>query len=192
MNETIKNSIIFVLGAAAGAAVSAYVMKTKYEKIAQEEIDSVKKVYSERMKKSEPTENTEDTSSEEQDDEINDEEEYASIVARHYGIPKNDLEKGGSESMSVGTKPYTVSPEEFGEKEGYEIISLVYFEDGVLTDDQHVPVDNIEKTVGLDSLSKFGEYEDDSVFVRNDFLEIDYEILKDYRKYSDLNQQGDE
>ena len=41
-----------------------------------------------------------------------------------------------------------------------------------------------DDVVGMESLTHFGEYEDDSVFVRNDRLKCDYEILMDERTYS--------
>jgi hypothetical protein len=44
----------------------------------------------------------------------------------------------------------------------------------------------VDDVVGFESLNRFGEYEDDSVFVRNDRLKCDYEILLDRRKYSDV------
>ena len=47
---------------------------------------------------------------------------------------------------------------------------------------------NIEETVG-DALEHFGEYEDDSVFVRNEENMCDYEILLDQRTYSDVIKQ---
>ena len=37
-----------------------------------------------------------------------------------------------------------------------------------------------------DFADHFGEYEDDSVFVRNNRLKCDYEILRDEGEYSDL------
>lgn len=40
--------------------------------------------------------------------------------------------------------------------------------------------------LGIDSLNHFGEYEDDSVFVRNDARKCDYEILLDQRTYSEV------
>ena len=83
-------------------------------------------------------------------------------------------------------KPYVIPPDEFDELDGYEVISLTYYADGVLTDDYNEPVEDVENTVGSDSLTHFGEYEDDSVFVRNDNLKVDYEILADMRKYSDV------
>ena len=85
----------------------------------------------------------------------------------------------------VVDKPYVIAPEEFGEMDGYNTISLTYYADNVLADDIDELVEDVDETVGLDSLNHFGEYEDDSVFVRNDRLRSDYEILRDNRTYED-------
>lgn len=82
--------------------------------------------------------------------------------------------------------PYVIPPEDFGEFEDYEKISLTYYSDGVLTDENDEIMDDVEDSVGEDSLNHFGEYEDDSVFVRNDRKKCDYEILLDLRKYEDV------
>ena len=81
-----------------------------------------------------------------------------------------------------------ISPDEFGELPEYDKVSLTYYSDKVLTDENMKPMstDDIERTVGSESLKHFGEYEDDSVFVRNDLLKVDYEILLDENRYSDL------
>ena len=68
----------------------------------------------------------------------------------------------------------------------YETFSLSYYSDGVVADDNDDLVDDVDEVIGLESLKHFGEYEDDSVFVRNDRLKCDYEILLDQRRYSDL------
>lgn len=86
-------------------------------------------------------------------------------------------------------KPYVISPEEFGEFEDYERISLSYYADQVLADEDDEKVDDVDNVVGLESLTHFGEFEDDSVFVRNDRLKCDYEILLDQRTYSDVMKQ---
>ena len=70
-------------------------------------------------------------------------------------------------------------------RDRYETESLTYYSDGVLTDEYDNPIEDIERLVGSDALTHFGEYEDDSVFVRNDDLKTDFEILKDYAKYYD-------
>ena len=82
-----------------------------------------------------------------------------------------------------------ISPEEFGEFEEYEKISLTYYADQVLTDENDEEVDNVEECVGVESLNHFGDYEDDSVFVRNDRLKCDYEILLDQRNYTSIHEK---
>ena len=65
----------------------------------------------------------------------------------------------------MNDKPYVISPEEFGEYEEYEKISLTYYGDQVLADENDELVEDVEGAVGFESLTHFGEYEDDSVFV---------------------------
>ncbi len=83
-------------------------------------------------------------------------------------------------------KPYVISPDVFGDADGYDVVSLNYYADGVLTDDWGDIIGNVDDIVGEESLTHFGEYENDSVFVRNDRLKTDYEILKDERNFSDI------
>ena len=74
----------------------------------------------------------------------------------------------------------------FVDDEEYEQISLTYYADGVLADENDEVIEDVEDAVGIDSLNHFGEYEDDSVFVRNDARKCDYEILLDQRTYSEV------
>ena len=69
------------------------------------------------------------------------------------------------------------------------MISLSQYSDGVLADDddEKMADDEVDEVVGADYAEHFGEYEDDSVFIRNDKLKCDYEILLDQRKYSELH-----
>lgn len=86
-------------------------------------------------------------------------------------------------------KPYVISPDEFGEFEDYDTISLTYYADQVLVDDGGDKIEDVDDVVGMESLTRFGEYEDDSVFVRNDRLRCDYEILMDERTYSEAQKE---
>ena len=59
---------------------------------------------------------------------------YASIIQkRGYWIIPNRLRKKKGEAFVE--KPYVISPEEFGEVEEYEKISLTYYADEVLADE---------------------------------------------------------
>ena len=85
-------------------------------------------------------------------------------------------------------KPYVIAPEESWEQD-YPTITLTYYEgDGVLADDNDKIIDNIDELVGEDFADHFGEYEDDSVYIRNDAFKIYYEILRDYGKYWDSEE----
>lgn len=106
---------------------------------------------------------------------------YAEILKNEAYVPE------GTEM--VENKPYVISPDEFGENEDYDTISLTYYADQVLVDDGGDKIEDVDDVVGMESLTHFGEYEDDSVFVRNDRLRCDYEILMDERTYSEAQKE---
>lgn len=167
MNNKVVNALMFISGAAIGAVVTWKVVETKYKRIAQEEIDSVKEVYSRRNR---------------ENDKPNVNEYKQKVDELKYNVEKN--EEGGEEDMTE--KPYVISPDEFGEEDGYSTVSLTYFADGVLVNDANQVIREVDEFVGEESLTHFGEYEDDSVFVRNHKMLIDFEILKDLRKWSEV------
>ena len=175
----------FVMGAAVGATVTWFIVKKRYERLAQEEIDSTKEALT-RLYKTEDDKNpeVEEVESESSDEESSTTNYYSGAVdALGYGKvishrePRNDIPKNT-------TRPFVIAPEEFGEIEEYDKVSLTLFADRVLADDNDEVIHNVEEIVGHDSLNHFGEYEDDSVFVRNDRLRCDYEILLDQRTYA--------
>jgi len=185
MNNKTINFMIFVLGVAVGSVITRRYVEKKYEQIAQEEIDSVKEVFAKRM--AEIAKDAEARIKADNAKEKPDIIKYAARLREQGYTNYSDMvdEKTEEESMSVD-KPYVITPEEFGELDDYETISLIYYADHVLADDNDEIVEDIENVVGFDSLNSFGEYEDDSVFVRNDRLKCDYEILLDQRRYSDV------
>lgn len=182
--------LAFVVGAGTGSVCTWKLLKRKYELIAQEEIDSVKAAYAIREIGKGFVEGfrdglkvAEDRTQKDEDDV--DFKNYASIIQKEgYTDYSRSVEEKKGEAFVE--KPYVISPEEFGEFEEYEKISLTYYADEVLADENDEEVDDVDEIVGEESLNHFGEYEDDSVFVRNDRLKCDYEILLDQRNYSDV------
>ena len=175
-----KNFIIFSLGVATGYLATWQYFKTKYDQIAQDEIDSVKERFS-KLRKS-----TIDKEEKAIDAELN-QEIYEEIIDENGYVNYSDVQM----KKDASEKPYVISPNDFGDVD-YERISLTYYADEVLVDDNDEPINNIDEVVGIDSLTHFGEYEADSVYVRNDRLKCDYEILLDQGKYYDQlrPQQG--
>lgn len=181
----VTNFVMFAMGAVVGSVITWHCVKKKYEQIAQEEIDSVKAVF---MKKDPDMEVTVSETPHQAEPRKVEEKpsisEYAALL-KNEGYT-NYSGTGKEEQTSMNDKPYVISPEEFGEDEEYEKISLTYYADQVLADENDELVEDVEGAVGFESLTHFGEYEDDSVFVRNDRLKCDYEILLDQRTYSDV------
>lgn len=187
MNEKLTNLLIFAAGAIVGSAVTWALLKTKYEQMANDDVEEVRELYLKKLNDLDK--------SEEEEGEPNPEQEKKAVntKAMEYADKLNSLgyvkeKKEGDVDSVKDDMPYVISPEEFGELDGYETNSLTLYADNVLTDDAGIVIDNVDEVVGTDSLNHFGEYEDDSVFVRNDRHECDYEILLDTRRFSDIHR----
>lgn len=170
---------IFVMGAAVGSLATWQYTKRMYERIAQEEINSVKKIFSKKEA------DTEIVGSQPANvEKVVEKPDILEYAARLQKEGYSGSMKGKEEHME--SEPYVIYPEEFGELDNYETISLTYYADQILTDENDELIENVEDIIGYESLTHFGDFEDDSVFVRNDRLKCDYEILMDQRLYSDV------
>jgi hypothetical protein len=89
-----------------------------------------------------------------------------------------------------GKKPYVLHKDEFLAAEpGYPQITIVFYSgDGVLADESDTPIENVDAVIGKDNLERFGVGSDDPriVFVRNDRLGADYEVLYHETKYAEV------
>lgn len=189
MNNILSTVLAFSVGAAAGALVTWKILDKKYRRIAREEIDSVKKVYTFRYPKDEETKEPEENINEEKEPVRTAYNKYTNIVKTYTGE-----QEGGSEQMSFDDKPwrYIIPPDEYGMEEDYETITLTCYADDYVTDDADELIDDVDDIIGSESLKHFGQYEDDCVLVRNDKLKIDYEICLVNDAYSDKHQMEDE
>ena len=197
MNCKFINVLMFAAGAAVGAAVTWKIVNDRYERIVQEEIDSIKEVFGEVDDRQEETESSEDDESddgqfanvthidwskledldEEDDDDSENLNKYSTLASNYTS------EKGGAEGMAK--PPYVISPYDFGELDDYSQFELTYYADGVLEDEDEEIVMDVKDLIGPKALYTFGEYEDDAVFVRNEHLKADFQILKDPRTYAE-------
>ena len=169
MNNKVFGTILFTAGAVIGSLVTWKVIKTKYEDIAQEEINSVKEEYTRLMvsmkKKLNDSvtykdDNNEDDESEKNTDNIDDSimTNYNEIVKSYRSSDEeegNQNEKEGEEKeedndgVSYMEAPYVISPDDFGSVPGYNVEPLDYFADGILADGWGVELD-IAETIGED------------------------------------------
>lgn len=194
MNSKFVNVLVFAAGAAIGSAVTWKIVKAQYDRIIAEEIESVKEAFTD-IDADVTDESVEPSTDDEEDqrettskqinwDELEDLDENDDDVAEYSRIVKNYTnEKGGA--IIMANEPKVISPYDFGELDGYHQIELTYYADGILEDDEYNIVEDGDELLGPDALNTFGEYEEDSVFVRNDRLRTDFQILRDYRTYEE-------
>lgn len=185
---------IAISGFCFGFLAATKMLEKKYDALVDERIDACKESYEETIedlrKQLEMRERERDTEDKMYDVEQttsyannNVASEYRNNVDRYATACRGNVE---SETVTVYDGPYIISPEEFGEADGYRTESLSYYSDHVLADEDDHKIDNVDTVVGLDSLAHFGEYEDDAVHVRNPRLKCDYEIILDPRRFVDL------
>ena len=187
----------FISGTLVGAGITYAVVNTKAEKkwseISQMEIDSVKSRFTvpkvELKKEKEKMPDVAPTSplKEIVDRAKNKPElsQYAKKIGEYINYSNKSNDDGDAHlELKNNTKPYVISPDEFGEDEEYDQVELTYYSDGVLADEDDTIL-NIEEVIGRKSIDHIGDYEDDSVHVKNEARKVYYEVLVDERTYED-------
>lgn len=107
---------------------------------------------------------------------------------RDYTAPEAPVPQKPEDQLEEEDYIFVIPPEEFGDDPDYTSISLTYYADDILADENDHEMDDreIDEFVGFGFEKHFGEYEDDSVFIRNDKLKCYFEILADSRRYCDI------
>jgi hypothetical protein len=187
VKRTLSNFCIFTAGVVIGAVATWKFMEAKYEKIIAEEVDKAYEVYSKMAGRDirEQAEEKKEPVHTPDPEQIN-LHEYVNTLADAGYIDYASVEPTKVKEVTKVKRPYVISPDDFGDHEEYTIVTLFYCADKVLIHENNTIVDNVDELIGADSLHHFGEYEDDSVFVRNEQLETDFEILLEQRTYEEV------
>lgn len=203
----------FVFGTAAGAAGMYVLMEDKIIEWANSEVESVKEAYENKLNQlvAEHEESVSEVPDEymkpeyikekKKFDEAMAEKNFTDYTAFGPEIKqeteekteevKEEREEEVSEDPPPDVKPYVISSNGltgFGMM-GYEQIVYTWYDDGVLADDDDEMIFDdsyIERTIGLDNFNTFVSNNNmDVMYVRNDRLETDYEVVKSLSKYAD-------
>ena len=175
-----KQVLYFSIGAAIGSLVTWLCVKGHYEKKADEEIRSMREEYEDDMHKM--TEQLVDLYSGEEDESEDEDEpcengpEEDEDYIIHDDFPREER----------ADKPYVIGPDVYSEDyHGFDKCVLVYWRgnDTLLTDEQEMM--DIETTITREALEHFGEYESGTVFVRNERLGCDFEVLLEEGSWAD-------
>ena len=185
--------LIFLAGAGLGSGITWLIVKKHYQNVADEEIESVVSRFRDPM----PIKIVEDEP--EKEEKMNryveltknytkpNPMDYAAKYQNKPSEQKDEIDYTATEHPEDDDEetPYVISPEEFGELDDYEKVSLTYYADGYLVEGDLGIIDDVDVVVGPDALDSFGEYEEDAVYVRNDQHKTDYEILLSEMNYHD-------
>ena len=102
------------------------------------------------------------------------------------------IDEGYTAEEAETKDPYVISSDEFGFFEDYEEITLTYYADDILADDQDRIIEDKESIIGRDALSRLTNTDDETVYVRNEKLKVDYEICYDYKQFAEVMDEQPE
>ena len=199
-----NKSVVFFLGIGAGGIIGGvvgfFLAKKKYEHLADEEVKSVKDTFSKYFEHDKAKEDklnhmpAPETSSvvqeEHKDTPIVDySARYQSSINGYSSSVPNERDKLPETSVVNGDPAniFIITPKEFNESE-YDAVTLFYYKDGVLSNDNYEPLNAVEITsmIGDQALDSFGTYGTDSVYVQNDNNRTVYEIILEDDNYTDI------
>lgn len=111
-------------------------------------------------------------------------------VAEDDEIEERDRhERLSLETVDTGDGPYVITLEQFQEEmDHYDKSTIYYYEDDdTLTDEGEEVITDVTATIGDDALDNFGCGSEDPevVYVRNDKMGIDYEVIRLSKSYAE-------
>lgn len=196
------------IGFTVGYRLAEKRLQTKYSKIAEQEVADMRDHYNAKVMAAQEkppvekvvekvvekaVENKVRYSAVEQQaiDEIVEAEEAAAAVENVFegAEPEVDWDYAVEIKNRQPGVPYIIHRDEFNENENeHEQFSYTYYEvDDVLADGHEKTIMDMDETIGLGNLGHWGHGSGDPniVYIRNEELQIDYEIIRDRGSYED-------
>lgn len=193
--------LIFIVGAVTGSAVTWHFSKKHYDKILESEFQSMQDYFEAKWLERSEQEVGElkeavesfGYTAQEMADMAREKPSIMEYAAKlqdaeyvdYAAVPVTEESNEVKEESPQNKAPYVISPE-MVENSEYNLMTLTYYADEVLTDDWNDTENYADDLAGSDFANHFGDFVEDVVHVRNDHLGIDYEITYDPRNYSDI------
>lgn len=189
-----KDIVMFILGTVIGAAITAIYYNNREAELLEQEAEFCKNLANKYVSYDvEPPEGfikADGRVMNKEEDKVvfmNQQKRVYTHLARPYSTVKEYAE---SRCEDGRTEPYVISFEQFCEEnDKYDKITLTYFaEDDTLSDEDEEIFQDTKAILGDDWTSSFGEGSEDPdvVYVRNNKLQIDYEIVRNHGSYSEI------
>lgn len=199
MRSTLSKILIFATGAAIGSVVTWKLVSDRYEATIQEEIQAIRDLYAnddddtDSEEGSDESDEEDDTEKEEYEDIVNQngyvqnsDEEYEDVETKPRYVQyseKKEEKKEGDEDMH--NEPYVIDQDDWDDTD-YEQEEVYCFADGVIANEMDEEIENAEELVGPHAAQWLEESGQDWVYIRNDRLETDFVVLRDIRRYSEV------
>lgn len=169
-----KNVFGFVLGAAVGALAAWSYAKQYYEHVIDDEVESVKEYYNEKIKGVEADNSSKEDTAESEDK-----------IDEHVKQDGVEITIPGIEERAKEENPVIIPIEEFG----YSRLTVTwsYFTDGVVLDDmgEVVPEEEWKESLGTEWRGIVDSTSESAVYVRNSKRQCDYEIIIEDSSYEE-------
>lgn len=173
MKKLIGGIAIFSLGFVTGGALAWKLACRKYDKLIDEEVESVKRIFSERHR-------------------VEPENEAPVIEPQEEDIPDAEDDSIEVQILNPTTSewkvPKIIDEEDFGTEEFYETDTINLYSDGTITNSRDVPLtmEEVSHYVSQEAIDRLNSDDDlDILHVENENLRIYYEIIKTYIPYED-------
>lgn len=178
MKKSVACGFAFITGLLIGSGVATILVKNKYEKIIEDEVTSARETYNQLAKdlaiKNEKEKEKMSLNN------IAVEQAYISVPDKE-DIAEQVAEQIKEEPVIIQNDIFEISSDEYGSDESYDLVSLNYYLDGILTDDRDEIVDDGADILGdtINALNTYLANGEEYAYVRNDVRRCDYEILLD-------------
>lgn len=196
MKNAIKFLLSFSIGGGIGYLISYQISKKNFEKRLDTEMSSMKKMYSNpNEEKCQISDDDSSIVSEKVADsgvlDADMQKEYTNYTEFYRSKKGNEVpDQKDNAQRSTINKPYIISSDDFGNM-GYSEVSLIYYSDDILTEDGSDEKLSINKIIGKENIKHLKKHTEDAIYIRNESIKTDYEILLDKRKYADVFEETD-
>ena len=195
-----KEAIIFAVGASVGAVGGYFFGKKQIEKKCAKEIEDMRLIFKKKEEEGETaTEKLNNIKNyiSEHYGESKETPDDAMIFVREESDEDGDLEQELAESEApsepdIREDPYPITPEDYfeGNDPGIGKRALIYYAmDDTLVDESSEEVLDIS-LIGVGNLEFFGQYEEKRLFIRNEPLGEDYEVIFEEAYFHPNDEEG--
>ena len=202
MKRSVREALIFLSGGLLGGAAGVYGTYKYFFARADKEINDMQNYYERKLddlkemqdqinltkdidEEKKPSVVTEDLDKEEL-------EEYSEMIDKlKYNKISTKPKKKAKKEIDISNQPKIISYDEYSEDNNYEKVVVSYFEDDgtLMLEDESLFEDGIN-VLGPMNLEHFGMMDDDpepdTIYIRNEALGVDYEVVREDGSYENF------